>query len=153
MTLIKVETPINADIKTCFNLARDVDFYQKSLKQPKEIAISGKTSGLVDLDDIVIWETSHFGYVQHLTLKIVEFESPNLFVDELVSGSFKTYRHEHIFEEEENKTIMIDKFYYKLPFGVLGKFIDWIYVKGYMTRLLKTRNEILCSKAEMAVTA
>ncbi|XMO85600.1 SRPBCC family protein [Algibacter sp. AS12] len=153
MTLIKVETQINADIKTCFDLARDLDFYQQSLKHSKEIAISGKTTGLVDLDDIVIWETSHLGYVQHLTLKIVDFQSPKIFVDEIVNGSFKAYRHEHIFEEENDKTIMIDLFYYELPYGVFGKFLDWIYVKGYMSKLLKTRNQILRAKAEQVIVA
>ncbi|MEP3836042.1 MAG: hypothetical protein ABJM36_00245 [Algibacter sp.] len=86
--------------------------------------------------------------MQHLTLKIVEFQSPKLFVDELVNGSFRTFRHEHVFEIDNDKTIMIDKFYYEHPFGVLGKLLNWIYVKRYMMKLLKIRNQILRSKAE-----
>lgn len=148
MPLIKVETEINADLKTCFDLARDVDFYQKSLERSNEIAIDGKILGLVNLNDIVIWETKHLGFVRHITLKVTEFNTPNLFVDELVKGGFKAYKHEHIFRESEDKTIMIDKFYFESPFGVIGKFVDWIFLKKYMTNLLKTRNKTLKEKAE-----
>jgi len=148
MPLIKVETKINADIKTCFDLTRDVDFYQKSLERSKEIAIGGKISGLVNLNDSIVWEAKHLGFVRHITLKVTEFDTPNLFVDELVKGGFKAYKHEHIFRESEDKTIMIDKFYFESPFGVIGKFVDWIFLKKYMTNLLKTRNKTLKEKAE-----
>ncbi|MFV9551515.1 SRPBCC family protein [Algibacter sp. PT7-4] len=148
MPLIEVETHINADIQICFDLARDVGFYQKSLEHSEEIAIGGKTSGLVNLNDHVVWETNHLGFVQHLNLKITEFKAPNLFVDELVSGGFKAYKHEHIFHMSNNKTVMTDRFYYKLPFGLLGRFLNCLYVKKYMTKLLKNRNKILKDKAE-----
>ncbi|GAA4230712.1 hypothetical protein GCM10022291_01510 [Postechiella marina] len=153
MALIEIQTRIHADIETCFDLARDVGFYQQSLKHNKEIAIAGIVSGLVKLDDIVIWETSHLGFVQHLTLKITEFKQPYLFVDELVSGSFKAYRHEHVFTKHEAETVMLDRFYYELPYGAFGRFLNWFYVKRYMTKLLKSRNTILKSKAEKLVNS
>jgi len=36
--------------------------------------------------------------VQQLTSKITLMQDPDYFVDEMVSGAFKSFRHEHIFQ-------------------------------------------------------
>ena len=148
MPLIEVQTEIKADIKTCFDLARNIDFHQESLKFSKEKAIAGKISGLIGLGEWVSWEAKHLGFVQHLTSKITEFDAPNYFVDEMVFGAFKSFRHEHIFRECDNKTIMIDKFHFESPYGIVGKLANKILLKRYMKGLLKTRNSMLKQQAE-----
>ncbi|MCB4808130.1 SRPBCC family protein [Tamlana sp. 62-3] len=148
MPCIEVQTEIDADIEKCFNLARDLTFYQNSLKKPTEIAIAGKVSGLVQKNDFTLWETRHLYFHQHLTLKVTEFEAPVLFVDEMVKGGFKQYKHKHIFKEECNKTIMIDEFYFESPYGILGKLYDSFFLKKHITNLLVYRNKVLKEKAE-----
>jgi len=148
MPLIEIETEIKADIKICFDLARNIEFHQESLKHSNEKAIAGKISGLIELDEWVSWEAKHLGFVQHLTSKITEFDAPNYFVDEMVFGAFKSFRHEHIFRESKNRTIMIDKFNFESPYGILGRFVNWVFLKKYMKNLLETRNEVLKLKAE-----
>jgi ligand-binding SRPBCC domain-containing protein len=148
MPLIEIKTVLNSDIKTCFDLARNIDLHQKSLKYSKEKAIAGKTSGLIELGEWVSWEAKHLGFVQHLTSKITEFEAPNYFVDEMVFGAFKSFRHEHHFRESENKTIMTDKFFFESPYGLIGKFVNVLFLKRYMRKLLVTRNQFLKEIAE-----
>ncbi len=46
MALIKLETIINAPIETCFNLSRDIDLHQQSMKHAREKAIAGTTTRL-----------------------------------------------------------------------------------------------------------
>ena len=150
MAFIEIETKIQADIKTCFDLARNIDFHQDSLKHSNEKAIAGKMSGLIELGEWVSWEAKHLGFVQHLTSKITEFDAPNYFVDEMVFGAFKSFRHEHIFCESENKTIMIDKFHFESPYGIVGKLANVLFLKRYMKNLLKTRNKFLKQAAESA---
>ncbi|BAO77479.1 SRPBCC family protein [Winogradskyella sp. PG-2] len=82
MPTIEIKTLIKADLKTCFDLSRNIDFHQESLVHLNEKAIAGKTSGLIELDEWVTWEAKHFGITQKLTSKIAVFESPNYFVDE-----------------------------------------------------------------------
>ena len=120
MPLIEIKTIINADIQTCFDLSRNIDFHTESLKHSNEKAIAGKSSGLIGLDEWVTWEAKHFGINQQLTSKITAFESPNYFVDEMVSGVFKSFKHEHIFQYKNQHTLMIDKFEFQSPFGILG---------------------------------
>ena len=148
MPTIEIKTYIYADIKTCFDLARNIDFHQQSLIHSKEKAIAGKTSGLIELGESVTWQATHFGIKQKLTSKITEFNAPHYFVDEMVSGAFKSFKHEHIFEVKGNATLMTDKFYFESPFGFLGKLANSLFLKRYMTQLLQTRNQLLKEKAE-----
>jgi ligand-binding SRPBCC domain-containing protein len=148
MPLIEIKTYIASDIKTCFDLARNIDIHQESLKHTEELPIAGKTTGLIGLGEWVSWEAKHFGFVQHLTSKITEFESPNYFVDEMVFGAFKSFRHEHIFKTFKGGTLMIDKFYFEAPFGLLGKIANTTFLKRYMKNLIQKRNSYIKAEAE-----
>ncbi|WP_452220775.1 SRPBCC family protein [Lacinutrix salivirga] len=148
MPLIETKTSINADIKTCFDLSRNIDFHTQSLQHSNEKAIAGKTSGLIGLNEWVTWEAIHFGIKQQLTSKITAFESPKYFADEMVSGAFKSFKHEHIFITEDDKTVMIDKFQFQSPFGIFGQLANVLFLKRYMFNLIHTRNQFIKAKAE-----
>ncbi|XCF05695.1 SRPBCC family protein [Tamlana crocina] len=148
MPTLTIETEINADIKTCFDVARNIDIHQESLRFSEEKAIAGKISGLISQGEWVSWEAKHFGVVQHLTSKITEFDAPYYFVDEMVFGAFKSFKHEHRFREENGKTVMTDIFDFKAPYGALGKLANVLFLKRYMFSLLKRRNRFLKEKAE-----
>ncbi len=70
------------------------------------------------------------------------------FVDEMEEGKFKTFKHEHFFEEENGITIMTDKLHYETPFGSLGKLFDVLFLKKHLTQFLLERNKILKKTAE-----
>jgi len=151
MPLIKTQTIIEANVKTCFDLARSIDVHQESLKQSQEIAIYGKITGLIELGETVTWEAKHFGFVQHLTSKVTKFESSKYFVDEMVSGAFKLFRQAHIFRENGDKTIMINVLYFESPYGIVGNVANSLFLKRYMANLLKKRNKFIKNKAEALV--
>ena len=148
MATIEIKTFIKADLKTCFDLARNIDFHKASMANSKERAVAGKTSGIIELGESVTWEAIHFGFKQKLTSKITEFETPTYFVDEMVSGAFKSFKHEHIFENKNENTLMIDKFHFQSPLGILGKLANVLFLKQYMINLLETRNKLLKTEAE-----
>lgn len=148
MPQIIEETEIESDIEICFDLARDINFYKQSLKHKNEIPVMGKISGLVEEGDSITWETNHHGFMQHLTLKVSELKKPHVFTDEMTEGSFKSYRHDHIFKEQKGKTIMIDKLHFASKYGIIGKITDYLILKRYLKGLMITRNKILKQKAE-----
>ncbi|RZJ27869.1 MAG: cell division protein, partial [Flavobacterium sp.] len=123
MKLIKLQTRIKADILIVFDLARSIDLHKISTSHTNEQAIAGRTSGLIEIDETVTWRARHFGIYQTLTSKITQFERPNIFVDEMVSGAFKSFRHEHIFETDGTETLMTDVFKFEAPGGFFGKAI------------------------------
>ena len=148
MPCIKIETTIHAPVQRCFDLSRSIDLHQISTIETKERAIAGKTSGLIGLNETVTWQAKHFGITQKLTSKITVFNSPHYFVDEMVKGAFKSFKHEHHFEEINGQTQMKDRFDYTSPLGILGKLFDKLILEKYMFKLLEKRNQVIKEYAE-----
>ena len=143
MPVIRIEFTIDAPREIVFDLSRSIDFHKESTKHTKEEAIAGKTYGLLGLNESVTWRAKHFGVWLELESKITEFDRPNYFIDEMVNGNFKSFKHKHIFKTKDDKTVMTDIFDYKSPLGFLGKLADKLFLKRYMTKFLYTRNTIL----------
>ncbi|MGB1206412.1 MAG: SRPBCC family protein [Chitinophagales bacterium] len=148
MPIIRIATKIKAAKDIVFDLSRSIDLHKISTKQTNEEAIAGVTSGLIGQNQSVTWRAKHFGIYQQLTSKITAFKKPDYFIDEMEKGIFKRFKHEHIFEEIQGQTLMIDVFDYESPLGILGKIADKMFLKHYMTRLLEKRNEAIKEFAE-----
>jgi ligand-binding SRPBCC domain-containing protein len=147
--VILLQTDINAPVQLVFDLSRSIDLHKVSTQHTNEEAIAGKTSGLIGAGESVTWRAKHFGIYQTLTSKITEYQSPHLFVDEMVDGAFKQFRHEHRFEAiGDGHTRMHDTFDYTSPLGPLGKLADLLFLKRYMSKLLEKRNQTIKQFAE-----
>lgn len=148
MPIIKLETPIKANNYIVFDLSRSIDFQSEINRSSDERAVAGKTSGLISLDESVTWRGKHFGIQQELTSKVVEFDRPHFFADEMIKGAMKSFRHEHHFIETEEGTLMKDVFKFQAPLGILGKLANKLFLEAYMIKFLKGRNKILKEYAE-----
>lgn len=152
MPNIIIETVINSDIETCFNLARSIEVHEQSFKFSKEKAIAGKTSGLVNLGDWVSWEAKHLFFVQHLTSKITAFELNKSFTCVMIFGVFKTFKQDYSFEMlEDKRVLMTDSLFFESPLGVLGKLFNFVFLKRYVKCILKQRDHYIKHKAEHPV--
>lgn len=141
--IIELSTTINAPLERCFDLARSIDLHMESTKQSGEQAIAGRTSGLIELGETVTWRAKHLGIWQTLTSRITQFDYPSSFTDEMVDGAFKSIRHQHLFSRVNDQTIMKDVFIFESPFGLLGKFANFLFLNRYMGNLLKKRNAVI----------
>ncbi|MFT5778299.1 MAG: ligand-binding SRPBCC domain-containing protein [Crocinitomicaceae bacterium] len=148
MTQIKLTTRINAPIERVFDLSRSIDLHKISVRQTNEEAIAGKTSGLIGINETVTWRAKHLGVYQKLTVKITAFDRPKSFRDEMLKGAFKSMSHLHTFQEDGDATCMIDDFEFISPLGFIGRFVDFLFLKKYMTKFLLIRNTELKSIAE-----
>lgn len=148
MPLIELKTVINAPIGRCFDLARSIDLHKLSTEGTEEEAIAGITSGLIGKGERVTWRARHFGIRQELTSAITEFEYPYHFRDEMINGTFKAIRHDHVFEESGNITVMRDHFYFESPGWILGRVFNKIILTRYLRDLLIKRNQIIKDVAE-----
>ncbi|QLC67370.1 SRPBCC family protein [Flavobacterium sp. LPB0248] len=143
MTTINLISKINASKQIVFDVSRNIDIHQQSASPSKEKAIAGITSGLINLNETVTWRGKHFGfYITHKS-RITAMNFYDSFVDEMEKGKFKTFKHEHFFEEENGITIMKDKLQYETPFGIFGKLFDDLLLKKHLTNFLLERNKIL----------
>jgi ligand-binding SRPBCC domain-containing protein len=148
MTTIHLTTKIKASKQIVFDNSRDIDVHLQSASKSNEKAIAGITTGLINYRETVTWRGKHFGlYLTHKS-QITAMNYYDYFVDEMVEGKFKSFKHEHFFEEVNEETIMTDKLQYETPFGVFGKLFDFLILEKHLTNFLLERNNILKEVSE-----
>lgn len=148
MTTINLTTIIKASQQIVFDASRNIDIHQQSAASSKEKAIDGVTSGLINLNETVTWRGKHFGFYLTHKSRITAMNFYDYFVDEMEEGKFKTFKHEHFFEEKNGVTIMTDKLQYETPFGIIGKLFDTLLLKNHLIHFLLERNKTLKKIAE-----
>jgi ligand-binding SRPBCC domain-containing protein len=142
---IHLETFVVAPADLCFDLCLNVQMHERA---GHGRAVAGVTSGQMFLGDTVTWEAVHFFVRQRLTSKIVSYERPRMFIDEMQRGAFARWRHTHRFVEQQGGTLMLDDVDFASPLGVLGKLADALVLKRYMTHFLIRHNEYFRQVAE-----
>lgn len=148
MPVIELTTIINAPIERCFDLARSIDLHKLSTTGTEEEAIAGVTSGLIGKGQRVTWRARHFGIPQTLTSEITQFDYPHHFRDEMINGAFKLIKHDHLFLQAGDDTVMKDKFYFESPGGILGAIFNKLVLTRYLTVLITGRNKMIKEVAE-----
>lgn len=148
MTTIELHTEIEAPIEQVFDLSRSIDFHMQSASHTQELAIKGKTSGLIGYGETVTWLGKHFGVFLKHTSKIVSFERPFKFTDVMIEGHFTYFGHEHFFLKNGTKTVMVDILRYRAPWNFLGYWFDKLFLKDHLIEFLNHRNSAIKNKLE-----
>jgi ligand-binding SRPBCC domain-containing protein len=148
MPVIHLTTFIAAPIERVFDLCRSIDLHKKSMAHTSEEAISGTTSGLIELHETVTWKAKHLFKVRILKSSITQMDKPFLFTDEMVTGDFKSMKHEHHFKQVNNGSLLIDLFSFETPYGNFGKVTNTLFLTRYMKKLLEQRNNTIKEYAE-----
>ena len=148
MPEIHITSFIKAPVERVFDLSRSINLHQISTTDTNEKAIDGVINGLINKNETVTWQARHFFKTRRFTSKITEMQSPGLFIDEMIKGDFKSYRHEHHFKATDNGTIMIDLVTFESPYGTIGKIANSLFLKSYLEKLWKKRNAVIKDYAE-----
>lgn len=148
MPTLLFETFIAVPLQDCFDLARDIGLHCRTAAFTQERAIAGVTDGLIELGQTVTFQARHLGLRQRLTSRIVAFERPTMFVDEMQRGAFQSLRHLHQFEPAQGGTLMRDTLIWTSPLGILGRIADALFVQRHMARFIQRRNANLKAFAE-----
>lgn len=143
MTTIHLTTTIQAPQQIVFDVSRNIHIHQQSASKSKEVAIAGVTSGLINLNETVTLRGKHFGFYLTHKSRITAMDLYSYFVDEMEEGKFKTFKHQHFFEDKNGVTTMTDQLQYETPFGVFGKLFDYLFLKKHLTNFLLERNNVL----------
>ncbi|HEY6413257.1 MAG TPA: SRPBCC family protein [Edaphobacter sp.] len=148
MVTIKLNTWVDAPVERCFNLASSVEFHIASARPMKEQAVLGVTSGLLREGDTVKWRARRF-LLRLSHTSVMEVWKPfSHFREGMVSGIFARYEHEHYFAAMDDGTRVRDELKFAAPFGPLGRLVEILVLRRYMTSLLRRRNAALKRAAE-----
>ena len=146
---IHLTTIIQAPVERVFNLSRSIDLHTLSTHRTGEKAIAGRMKGLIELHEQVTWQARHLGKIRQHTSIITSMQPPYFFEDKMLHGDFKYFKHQHHFNEHNNDTtLMSDILDFRSPYGALGKLVDKVFMKKYLTRFLEERNETIRQYAE-----
>ncbi|MFG1683203.1 cyclase [Nonomuraea sp. NPDC049269] len=156
MSRFEVATLVLAPPAVVFDASLSVELHASSMRDSREQAVAGVTSGQLSLGDQVTWRARHFGFTWHLTSTISAYNSPSYFVDEQVDGPFRHWRHAHTFESTHDgdsgieATLMKDIVDFAAPAGPLGTAVDALVLRRYMTKLILLRNAHIRETTETA---
>lgn len=148
MSIIKTGIQINAPIALVFDLCRSIDLHMISTSATKEKAIAGVTTGLINKDETVTWEAYHLFKKRYFQTIISEMKPYSYFRDEMLKGDFKSFYHEHFFEQGDHGVLVWDKLKLEAPYGLLGKIVNRFFLKNYIQKFLIERNRIIKHYAE-----
>ena len=65
------------------------------------------------------------------------------FIDEQRFGPYSFWHHKHFIKEIDNGILMDDVIHYKIPFGLIGRILNKIYVQNKLDKIFKYRENKL----------
>ncbi|MBW3572161.1 MAG: SRPBCC family protein [Gemmatimonadetes bacterium] len=149
MITIQLSTHIHAPTERVFDLACSIDLHARSLDWTGEEPVAGRMSGLIGPGETVTWRARHLGVRQRLTSRISGYDRPRWFQDVMVRGAFAWMEHDHWFDAApDGGTVLRDDFRFAAPLGVLGRIVEMLVLRRYMTRFLERRNAVIKRVAE-----
>ena len=148
MQHLTVQTEIAAPPERCFLLSLSIDLHQESASGTQERAIAGVTHGIIGPGQTVKWKGRHFGLMLTHESVISSYNRPRHFQDRMIHGAFKTFVHDHFFEETPTGTRMRDELTFEAPFGLLGRVVERLLLRQHMLMFLRQRNEVIRLIAE-----
>jgi len=145
MYRIKESIHVNAPIDRCFLLSTSIDLVAQSLRmQP----VSGQTTGLVVNGSRLTWRGWKFGLpAWHETL-ITAYDRPAFFQDTMASGMFRSFQHDHRFQDIDGQTLLIEIVRFSLPLGPLGKAVAKRIVIPHILATMQNRFQLIKRIAE-----
>lgn len=144
MPTLIIETEINAPPEICFDLIREATRKTNSVVESEK----QKSHDEILLNEIVNFQSKSFGFTQKLTVKVTELERPFRFTDEMIKGSFKSFKHVHEFIPRTGGTLLKDTFLWTSPLGIFGRIADELLIKNLLRKTAMRRNAELKRMAE-----
>ena len=145
MFRLKESVHIKAPIDRCFLLSTSIDLVRETIGLHPA---AGKTSGLIAVDDRLMWRGWKFGLpAMHDTL-ITRYERPFFFQDTMGRGMFRHFQHDHNFQEVDGVTALWDNVRFSLPAGPLGRYIGYKVLVPHTMQLMSKRFEVIKRLAE-----
>lgn len=127
---------------------RDTIF--RFFEDPRNLAeITPKWMGfeIVEIDELpirpgfrIVYRIKWAGIALKWVTTITDYDAPSGFADVQTSGPYKSWKHEHTFEDiGDGRTLMRDRVRYEMPFGILGAIAHRLVVARQLRRIFGHR--------------
>jgi hypothetical protein len=78
--------------------------------------------------------------------RITEYADDSHFADEQITGPYSRWFHRHVFRSVGGGVEMTDDVVYRLPFGPLGRVVDWLVVRHQLRAIFDYRTRIIAEQ-------
>lgn len=102
------------------------------------------TNDKIYAGQIITYKVSPFkGFRSNWVTEITEVVEGKYFIDEQRFGPYAMWHHEHMIEEKNNGTNMIDIISYKPPFGFIGALAEPVIIRKQLKQIFEFREKKL----------
>jgi ligand-binding SRPBCC domain-containing protein len=145
MFILRASTIIEAPIERCFLLSTSIEIVRKELGMTP---VGGRTSGLVTAGDTIRWQGWQLGFPNYHVSLISAFEPFTFFQDRMIAGRFRSFEHDHHFEETPTGVRLSDEVRFTMPFGLPGWIVGRLILVPHIRGLMRRRFRMLKTFAE-----
>ena len=137
---------VHAPAERCFLLSTSIAIVQRELGMHP---VRGRTSGHVVGGDTVLWKGWQLGLPQFHESLIQPFDPPFFFRDQMISGRFATFQHDHSFIDRGSGDVLLhDQLRFTMPFGAAGNLVGRLVLVPHIRRLMRRRFSLIKRIAE-----
>jgi ligand-binding SRPBCC domain-containing protein len=79
----------------------------------------------------------------HWLTEITQVKENEYFIDEQRFGPYAFWHHKHFFKPIHNGVLLIDHLHYALPFGILGRIVNALFIQKKVKAIFEYRTQIL----------
>lgn len=135
---------VQADIDRVWDFYTDIGHLEIITPPAMRLKVLRSTTGSKLAEGTEVWIEGALVTKSRWHSKITQMK-PYVYVDEMLSGRFRTWKHTHAFRRTGSMTEVIDEIDFELPYGLVGKMFE-----GYAYRKLE---KIFAHRKEATVKA
>jgi ligand-binding SRPBCC domain-containing protein len=128
----------------CWKYFSDPSNLQKITPPDMDFVIKSDLPPAIHAGQIIIYRIQVLpGVKLNWVTEITHVVENNYFVDEQRFGPYRFWHHQHFFNEFENGMEVQDIVHYAIPFGILGRLINSLFIKERLDKIFQYRKNYL----------
>ena len=122
---------VPADIDRVWAFYTDIDHLEVITPPQMRLKVRKSSTGSKIQEGAEVWIEGNLAIKSTWHSRITSME-PYVYVDEMLEGLFKTWKHTHAFKKADGGTEVVDEIEFELRYGFLGRILE-----GYAYRQLE----------------
>ena len=140
---LKYKQIIKKDINEVFNFFSNPENLKKIT--PKKLGFKILTPKPIKMKEgqLIDYTIKILGKKIRWRTIITDYNPPEMFIDQQLLGPYSMWHHRHEFNIVDNGVEIIDKIDYVVPYGILGRIINFCFIKSDLDRIFHYRYEVI----------
>jgi len=141
MKVFKLERKqyINLPIKTVFKFFSSPENLEQITPKTLRFKILSPSPIKMGPGALIDYTIRLFFIPVHWRTLISEYNPPFTFIDQQLKGPYSFWHHTHTFIEKDGGVEIIDSVRYSIPFGLIGRILNWLWIRKELERIFDYR--------------